>query len=380
MDTQLTGLNFSNLLRPAYDQFNKANELSESSKSPQDLHNNTENLLKDTLLNKFGSVSAVNDVKANDFSPQTVADRIINFVGDSIALQSGNPEQAQLMLKEAREGVKQGISEAREILQSMARLNAEVDSTINETEQLIFKGLDNLAASLNGESSAPQISDQAQLISSAGSISSQFKQSSEASIEIVTQDGDRVEVSYSAFFQQSSNQQFVQNQQASSTAYEYTAQSSVAFQFSVQGELDQAEQQAISSLLNDVGNLAEKFFNGDVQAAFNSSLELGFDSQQLQSFALDFQQSTYVEVVQTYQQTQQLDTPLATETNQDIGPGPAVDVLAQLEQLLESSKQKELVAEPENTIKSLLVDMLDLLNQGNSSPLNRYIKDIIESV
>jgi hypothetical protein len=61
-------------------------------------------------------------------------------------------------------------------------------------------------------------------------------------------------------------------------------------------------------------------------------------------------------------------------------PAPAIDVLSQLDQLIKQEKESDDIKEPEKTIKSLLADMLDLLNEGYDSPVQSYIKDIIESV
>ncbi len=212
-------------------------------------------------------------------------------------------------------------------------------------------------------------------ISESASLSSAFEQSRESTIEIVTQDGDKVKVSYSAFIQASANQNYARNQQGEFFSSAFFNVSSTAFQFSVQGNLDEGEQQAIGELLTDVGSLADQFFSGNVQAAFNSALNLGFDSSELKSFALDFQQSTYVEVVKTYQRTEQIDRPVEFAKS----PFAAIDVLSQLEELIENSKENGVVEAPENVIKSLLADMLNVLNKNDESPLKNYVKEIIES-
>ena len=344
----------------------------------------------------------VDQANAADFTPTAVADRILGYVETAITQRAGSTVEAQSMLEQAKEGIEKGFKEAREILKNMPQMTDEINAQIDETESLVSKGLENLE---NISIDTPQQQQIGQLISESASLSSQFTQSSEASIQIVTRDGDQIDVSFSAFVQASASQSVAIDSQGVSASFDASFESSASFQFSVQGNLDEGERDAVNELLEDVGELANKFFNGDVQAAFNASLELGFDSEELKSFAVDFQQTTTFEVAQAYQRTEQLSDPLVTSNAPAAlpsssvsipgssipvspvatapvlaSPAPAIDVLSQLDQLIKQEKESDDIKEPEKTIKSLLADMLDLLNEGYDSPVQSYIKDIIESV
>jgi uncharacterized protein DUF5610 len=337
-------------------------------------------LLESELGKSLSDFTPIAELNALDFTPVAVADRILGFVETAIAQRAGSEIEAQSLLQQAKEGIAQGFAQAREILETMPQMTDEINSQINETEALIFQRLDQLQSN-SAASPEPHLEPQrGMLISESASASSQFRQSSEATIEIVTRDGDKVEVSYSALIQSVSSQAYAANEQGASAAYEFSTSSSSAFQFSVQGNIDEGEQQAINQLLSEVGDLASQFFNGDVQAAFNSALDLGFDSRELQSFALDFQQSTYVEVVQTYQRTEQINAPISSIADSGTSPGPAIDMLAQFEQFIQQAKENAVIEQPETTIKSLLSDMLDLLSEDDKSSLHGYINDIIKSV
>ncbi|VAW63681.1 hypothetical protein MNBD_GAMMA10-139, partial [hydrothermal vent metagenome] len=303
----------------------------------------------DSVLGKIsaGSVpakqSGVADSGLSFFSPQAVADRITGFVGDSIQRRAGSEIEKQSMLEQAKEGIEQGIGEARDILESLGQLSGEVEQQVDETESLIFQDLQALEQTLF----QPQSQFRAGVVpgaaskgvSESGLLSSQFRQTSEAAIEIVTRDGDRVAVSYSAFIQSASSQQFSSSTTGDASAFSFSSRqqtsTSVAFQFSVAGDLDEEELDSINDLLKNMGDIAGQFFQGDVQAAFNSALELGFDSEQLKSFSLDFQQSTRVQVAQAYQRTEQFSNPPASvQLPASVNPRPAVDVLSQLENLI----------------------------------------------
>lgn len=224
-----------------------------------------------------------------------------------------------------------------------------------------------------------QVSPDARRLSSSGSISSQFKQSSSASIDIVTQDGDQVSISYSALIQQVSSQRFSSDEQQSFYVSNTRASTDISFEFKVKGDLDAGEQQAIDALLEDIGGIAAEFFDGDVQAAFNSALELGFDGNELKSLAANFQQNTQIQVVETYQRTERLVNPVSDRIeNTRQGPGAAVDVLSQLEQLLNQVKDNDLLNSSENMVKNLLDDMFELLGEEFEFPIESYLKDVIE--
>ncbi len=333
-------------------------------------------LLEHQINQKISGFLPVSQLNTTDFTPTAVANRILDFVEIAVKQKAGNELEAQSLLRQAKEGIAQGVMEARERLSGMSQMTEKIESQIDETVSLIFQGLDDLAKEPFNTSSYQQTG---KLISETRSISGQFKQSDQALIEIVTQDGDKVKVSYSAFTQSVSHQHYSNNSQGTDLSSEYSASSSSTFQFSVQGVLDDEEKQAINELLNRVGELANQFFNGDVQSAFNSAMQLGFDSKALKSLALDFQQSTYVQEMQTYQRTESMSDPLVStiEGPAAYGPALAVDVLSQLEQLIELAKENAAIEEPEKMIKSLL---MDILNQEFDLPMQGYIKDSIESI
>jgi hypothetical protein len=57
--------------------------------------------------------------------------------------------------------------------------------------------------------------------------------------------------------------------------------------FSIEGDLDDGELTAIAELMENINDLAQAFFDSDLQAAFGMAMELGFDQDELTGFALD---------------------------------------------------------------------------------------------
>lgn len=352
---------------------------------PQDSRASTASLLETRLSSHVARFMQTAMQNSQAQTPEAVAGRIVNFVQNAIATRAGDAAAANDMLLQARQGVAQGIADAREILQSLGKLSETIDEQISQTASLINEGLDGLQqVSLPVPDSAELITRQSRLLSEAYQSSRQFSQSQSAAIQIVTQDGDTVEISYTSLMQSMSEQAYVKDSQGQAFAFAQQSGSRMQFEFSVQGDLDQGEQQAIDALLKDLGKVASRFFDGDVKAAFHAAMEIGLDSSELQSLSMDLQQTTEVRSVERYQRTEQLlDSPLQGPlANPAISQGPAqaLDVLSQLQQLVEQARQTTSIEQPENAFRQLLTDMLEMLQASSEPALQSYIKQSLQSL
>ena len=96
------------------------------------------------------------------------------------------------------------------------------------------------------------------------------------------------------------------------------------FELTVKGDINEAELQAINNILEQVGNISSLFFNDQFEEAFSSALNLGFDSSQIASFALDLSK-LQVQEVRTYEE----------------GPGSAMDSYKRNQPLINMAQQFE---------------------------------------
>jgi len=83
---------------------------------------------------------------------------------------------------------------------------------------------------------------------------------------------------------------------------------------SVQGQLSADELKAIGELVGKVDTLANEFFQGDLQQAFNSAAALGFDSSQIAGFALKLSQQESIRQSGALPAPQPATTPTTTPT------------------------------------------------------------------
>lgn len=110
------------------------------------------------------------------------------------------------------------------------------------------------------------------------------------------------------------------------------------FSFSLQGELDEDELNAIGDLVFQVNELAETFFSGDVEQAFENALNLGFDEQELTGFALQLTRTEQVQVVQAYESVALYDRDVNEIPDAGRAAKPVSDYLEQMLSVFEQSK------------------------------------------
>ena len=115
---------------------------------------------------------------------------------------------------------------------------------------------------------------------------------------------------------------------------------SSSFSFSVEGELDEDELRAIGELVSNTVDLADEFFNGDVDLAFEQALELGFDETELTGFALQLDSVQQTRITQTYESVSQFsDSNNEGEQERVSSVRPVADYLSDLLSVFDQSRQ-----------------------------------------
>ena len=229
------------------------------------------------------------DIKARNeklFDFEAVAKNVLKFVDGVItsAQESGaETEQLNDMLTQARKGVAKGVADAKKILGVSEEQDDDLSNGIKKAHGLINNGLDDLYKRINGLA-------QPQSIFEAG-LQSQTTESQSTKLELTTKDGDKVLIDFARLNEQVNILQAKQadsEQGSESNLFMLSSQySQESLHFSVEGELDDDELAAIADLVKNVSSVADEFYNGDVEAAYEQALKLGFDQSEISNFALD---------------------------------------------------------------------------------------------
>ncbi|QHJ12108.1 hypothetical protein FX988_02359 [Paraglaciecola mesophila] len=333
------------------------------------------------------------------FDFEEVARNVLNFVGGAVkhAQSKGADEEAlNSLLEQAHAGVRKGIGMAEKDLAGL--MNDEIKTGIRRSQELIDSGLQKLRESIFDdpqETTATKVSLENQV---------NYERRDSGELRIRTLEGDEINIRFenleSFEFNQKSlvelqqEQRFDQpveppHQQAtgdlterasevlSSTTplankdnetnaeYQPTVSSeananiashvvgteryehfnSSALSFTVQGQLDEDEIKAIGTLVADASDLADEFFNGDIESAFNQALKLGYDEKELTGFALQLTKQEQTQSIQAYESVSHFsEKDPRGDPNKAVKPvahylDKMLDVFEQSRQKLESGEQ-----------------------------------------
>jgi hypothetical protein len=127
--------------------------------------------------------------------------------------------------------------------------------------------------------------------------------SKSADIQITTNEGDVVTISFESL-QESSRTAFQMDQGNSEIrAFSEDESSELGFSISVDGDLDKKEQKAIHELMKKMSKVGKEFFDGDMSSAFKHAQKLGYNSHQISGFSMDLNMEQSVQAVAAYKQT-----------------------------------------------------------------------------
>lgn len=251
--------------------------------------------------------------KSNEslFDFEEVANNVLSFVEKAVMKAKGegaNDGKLTEMLDQARKGIDEGFSQARQELADMGHEeNEEINTGIDKSYDLIQEGLERFETSLFG----PKNPDDPQDVQALGYMSAvNYSLHKSSSLAIKTNDGDTVTIDFAealAYQRQEVGGVAQDNSDGKGTMLGFTeVQESryhaTGFSFSIEGELDEEEKAAIGELVKNVSELADEFFNGDLDKAFEQATQLGFDENELSGFALNMRRTEKISVAQAYTQ------------------------------------------------------------------------------
>lgn len=276
------------------------------------------------------------------------AKNILGFIETRIAnekAEGASDEAIDALIQQGLEGFQQGYAEAVELLKGSDALSDTVTNSISELYDQVVAGVDELrqrylenytpieGSEISSEPTAstapspttsvlfsqPQASpidtsfksfanqDNSTINALLDSLSNtntqiDYARQDRFSFELTTADGDTISIqadSLAAF----SGDYSVQQEGGNTSGYvNETSVNSSHFSYEVNGDIDEGESIAIGALLDQVVQLADEFYNGDIETAYQAALELGYDSKEITGYALSLKQTETYSIVETYQQ------------------------------------------------------------------------------
>ena len=319
------------------------------------------------------------------FEPLTaekVAGNILGFIERRLQMdvaEGATREQLESRLEAGLAGFKKGFAEASEKLKALSMLSPEVEQDIGTTYDLVLNGIDALREKFLGAvtetENTPEATPLATRQQAYGALvnsSYQYASASSFSFQLTTADGDKVTISASS--SKAFSSQYTKGVGAGSSVEAMNASYSAtrASTWSVQGDLNEQEMQAIEDLLGQVNQLAGDFFAGNLDEAFNQALALGYDQEQITAFSLNLTQVDVQRVSTAYQQFN--DAPLGENPGERLLP-----VGHFIRDLLDALETASHFAEPENVLLALSGNIVASDDSQTPSPSDRF-RGFVEQV
>ncbi|GAA6152651.1 DUF5610 domain-containing protein [Pseudoteredinibacter isoporae] len=287
-------------------------------------------------------------------SAEAVADSILGFIANRLEQDKENgatQEQLQSRLEAGLKGFKRGFGEASNMLKDLNLLNKKVEADIGETYQRVHEGIADLADDYELVSPLASASDRVKdagpvaandesvsraapsTVTASVSASRQEQLSSIVSrgqplqaperlqapaaeyqayeldysrsrtfqFEVQTQDGDTISIDAASLIRYQEQQHHLNNGGSEFSSASFNSSEDYAALLNIKGDIDEGEWQAFTELFDQVLDLAENFYEGDVAQAFDQALSLGYNGEEIAQFSLNLQQSTSVRQVAAYQ-------------------------------------------------------------------------------
>lgn len=259
-------------------------------------------VLANRLAERLGLPPGGMGIKAEDYSPEKVAGRILGFIEQRLHSEQAagaDTGKLQKLLDQARSGVEKGFAEARQILDGLGVLQGKVASDIDDTYQRIQDGFADLDKRFNPDAALVEGSTKLAAYSERFAAQAQTFE-----LAVTTRDGDRLRISIAQASASWSQSSIAAASNGNASAVVASSQSGSlqigAWQVSIEGELDEQERAALEKLFGQVQELSNKFYSGDLSGAFERAMALELDGEQLASMSLRLTQTSIRQATDAY--------------------------------------------------------------------------------
>lgn len=187
-----------------------------------------------------------------------------------------------------------------------------------------------------------------------------------AEIQVETREGDLVTISFNQASASSSSALQVQQGGRKMSIYSESYSLSSGFSMSIEGDLNEEEQESLANLINKMSKVSDKFFKGNINAAFKHAQKVGFDTEQIAGFSMSLEMEKSVQAVAAYQQTtfpeEHVDADLLKQAGEFLAE--TKQFLADTETILAS------LAKPEQYFSDLFAGMGQLYSSAQNEEEN----------
>jgi len=264
-----------------------------------DKKNVATNIVNSRLNDALGLPQGTASNDADIFDFETVGKNILGFVTDAISHAKDNGAtkgELEQMLADAKKGIKEGLADASKELKQSGLLSDEIKHGIKETNHFLKDGLKSLSEDLF------KVSDNPATKLTSYSEASHYNLTKDASFSFTTKEGDEVSISFNSDYLQQSASALKMTDSSLDFASSQKTSFQAAFSLTVNGDLNEDEQQAINELMGNLQNVSNTFFDGNLDEAFEKAKDISMDPTHLAAFSMDLTRTETVASIKEYQQ------------------------------------------------------------------------------
>lgn len=226
---------------------------------------------------------------SESFDVDALVSTIWEFASSRIAsakAEGASEDQLDALWNAAEKGVRQGFGEAKEILDSLGKLDDALSLKIDSAFGQILDRIEerDLTAPVTSPSNLQESLKAQPSIDRAIQIDQYERQT--FALDLTTQQGDKIQIR--AVNEESSTLNDQLFGERSST--QWGTQQYSGFELVIQGDLNAEEREDLDALLAEVNDLANEFYEGDYGTAFEMATELSIDGTSLQTLNLSMKE------------------------------------------------------------------------------------------
>jgi len=244
------------------------------------------------------SNSSESIIRADSFDIDALVSQIWGFASNRIEqakADGASSEELESLWQAAESGVKQGFSEAKDILSELGEdseaLTLKIDSAFGQiADRLAERDLNSSQALLTIKDSPaqvnPTVNNEHSSSTNNRSIAVYQYEKQTFELSLTTQQGDKILIT--ALSEQESELYDVKDGRFSST--QWGTRQDNGYSLVIEGDLNEQERADLDALLAQVNELAYEFYEGDYQTAFNMASDLNINGTSLQSMDLSLKE------------------------------------------------------------------------------------------
>ncbi len=225
---------------------------------------------------------------AKSFDVDALVENLWGFMKGRLAeAQAAGASENEMnkMWRAAEKGLEKGFNDAKDVLRSMGKMTEPLNERIDEAYNRLTETLENRDLSAPAPTTGTA-SEQAAPTPASRSISLYQYQEQTFELDVTTLEGDKIRIRVQN--QQESGAQSLKGEGWSS--FQWGRQDSNAFSLQIEGHLSDAERADLDRLLGDVNTLANEFYDGDLNVAWQQAQALDIDGTSLASMDLSMRE------------------------------------------------------------------------------------------